>query len=84
MHYWSFLTHNDDGTGLKNNTEVILDQFQFRTMILSAPLVSEFDKSPVLLDFPTPLGHFIQFEIVETPVLPEKWLLNSFKFEHFQ
>ena len=46
-------------------------------MILAAPLVSESDKSPVLLDFPTPLGQFIQFEIVETPVLPEKL---AFKF----
>ena len=46
-------------------------------MILEAPLVSESDKSPVLLYFPTPLGQFIQFEIVETPVLPEKL---AFKF----
>ena len=45
-------------------------------MILEAPLVSESDKSPVLLDFPTPLGQFIQFEIVETPVLPEKLALK--------
>ena len=75
--YWSFLTHNDNGEGLKNNTEVLLDQSQFRKMILEAPLVSESDKSPVLLYFPTPLGQFIQFEIVETPVLPEKL---AFKF----
>jgi len=31
----------------------------------------------LLLEFPTPLGQFIQFEIVETPVLPENL---AFKF----
>ena len=41
-------------------------------MILKAPIVSEPDKSPVLIEFPTPLGQFIQFEIVETPVIPKK------------
>ena len=41
-------------------------------MILKAPIVSEPDKSPVLIEFPTPLVQFIQFEIVETPVIPEK------------
>ena len=55
---------------------VLLDQSQFREIILQAPIVSEPDKSPVLLEFPTPLGEFIQFEIVETPVLPEKLALK--------
>ena len=70
--YWSFLNHNKNGEGINNNTEVLLDQSQFRKMILKAPIVSEPDKSPVLIEFPTPLGQFIQFEIVETPVMPEK------------
>jgi len=70
--YWSFLNHNENGEGLINNIEVLLNHSQFREMILKAPIVSEPDKSPVLIEFPTPLGQFIQFEIVETPVIPEK------------
>ena len=46
-------------------------------MILEAPNASESDKLPVIIEFPTPLGQFIQFKIVETPVLPNKL---AFKF----
>ena len=72
--YWSFLNHNDNEEGFK--AEVLLNQSQFRKMILEAPIVSEPDKSPVLLEFPTPMGQFIQFKIVETPVLPGKLALK--------
>ena len=53
LDYWSFLNHNDNEEGFK--AEVLLNQSQFRKMILEAPLVSEFDKFTVLLEFPTPL-----------------------------
>ena len=61
---------------MKNNAEVLLDQSQFRKIILKAPIVSEHDKSSILIEFPTPFGQFIKFKIVETPVLPEKLALK--------
>jgi len=82
--YWFFLNHNENEEGLKNNTEVFLDQSLFRKVILDAPNVSESDKSPVLIEFPTPLGQFIRFEIVETPVLPENLAFKLHQFRKFK
>ena len=57
---------------------MLLDEYQFRKIILKAPIVSEQNKSSILIEFPTPLGQFIQFEIVETPVIPKNL---SIKYE---
>jgi hypothetical protein len=69
--YWQF-QHNESG-GLHQNQSltVSIDVTQLRGSLLQAPLAISKNKVTIILDFPTPLGDFIAFEIVETPVMPE-------------
>ena len=78
----SLLTANTDYWHIKENQKedvhqhealtISMDAHYIKDALKNAPLVSPKINLPILLNFPTPAGEYISFEIVETPVMPEK------------
>ena len=69
--YWQVQHNESEGLHQNQSLTVSVDVTQLRGSLLQAPLAISRKKVPIILDFPTPLGDFIAFEIVETPVMPE-------------
>ena len=69
--YWQFQHNESEGLHQNQPLTVSVNVTQLRGSLLQAPLAISKNKVPIILDFPTPLGDFIAFEIVETPVMPK-------------
>ena len=69
--YWQFQHNESEGLHQNQSLTVSVDVTQLRESLLLAPLASLKNTEPVHLEFPTPWGELVAFEIVETPVMPE-------------
>ena len=72
MEYWQIKHIETEVFHPKRAILVTVDVHKIKDALLQAPLVESKNTTPIHLDFPTPLGELIAFEIVETPVMPEK------------
>ena len=69
--YWQ-VQHNGPGALHTNQAIMVtMDAPKIKKALLLAPLASSKNTVPVHLEFPTPWGELIAFEIVETPVMLE-------------
>ena len=69
--YWQVQHNKSEGLHQNQSLTVSVDVTQLRESLLLAPLASLKNTAPVHLEFPTPWGELVAFEIVETPVMPE-------------
>ena len=69
--YWQVQHNESEGLHQNQSLTVSVDVTQLRESLLLPPLVSLKNIAPVHLEFPTPWGELVAFEIVETPVMPE-------------
>ena len=64
---------NNEFSNLKNkrSVEYHLDEKKLIFALTRSPLISKKERSDILMDFPSPEGKFINFEMYESPVMPQ-------------
>ena len=64
---------NNEFSNLKNrrSVEYHLDEQRLIYALSRSPLINKKEKSEIVLGFPSPEGKFINFEMYESPVMPQ-------------
>ena len=55
---------------IKSSDEYHLDEKKLVSVLARSPLINKKERSDILMDFPSPEGEFINFEMYESPVMP--------------
>ena len=55
---------------IKSSDEYHLDEKKLVSVLARSPLINKKERSDILIDFPSPEGEFINFEMYESPVMP--------------
>ena len=65
------LNHEFSNLKNKRSVEYHLDEKKLISALTRSPLISKKERSDILMDFPSPEGKFINFEMYESPVMPQ-------------